>query len=86
MVTASFCYAVIDAWGKPGAGIKGGNIVWLGNFDECMAVKSGRPSNTSFFGDMDFDANYCSIGASMGSAAISFAAPGRLLMVLSLCY
>ena len=30
-----------DATGKPGAGIYSGNLVWLGNYDECQAQENG---------------------------------------------
>ena len=30
-----------DATGKPGAGLYSGNLVWLGNYDECQAQDEG---------------------------------------------
>jgi hypothetical protein len=32
-------FSVLDATGKPGAGLKTGNIVWQGDYEECMGVK-----------------------------------------------
>lgn len=28
----------LDASGKPGAGLEMGNLVWLGNYDECVGI------------------------------------------------
>lgn len=32
------CVLDIDAMGKPGAGIKFGNMAWLGSYSECKAI------------------------------------------------
>ena len=32
-------FSVLDATGKPGPGLKNGNIVWQGDYGECMGVK-----------------------------------------------
>ena len=31
---------VIDATGKPGSNIEGGNIVWLGSLSECLDIRA----------------------------------------------
>ena len=31
---------MIDATGKPGSNIEGGNVVWLGSFSECLDVRA----------------------------------------------
>ena len=31
---------MVDSVGKPGSGILGGNLRWLGSFDECVDVRA----------------------------------------------
>ena len=33
---------MLDAWGKPGAGILDGNVNFYGSYDECLAVKEAK--------------------------------------------
>ena len=37
-----FCFADIDALGKPGPGILKGNLAWQGSFDECLEIKDAK--------------------------------------------
>ena len=34
------CLIVIDATGKPGSNIEGGNIVWIGSLSECLDIRA----------------------------------------------
>lgn len=33
---------VLDAWGKPGAGILNGNVYMLGAYDQCRLVDAAK--------------------------------------------
>lgn len=41
---------MLDAWGKTQSGIFSGNMVSIGDFDQCIAVKHKIVSNNEFEG------------------------------------
>jgi len=49
---------VWDAWAKPERGVMKGNLNWLGDYAECLAIHSTYNSSihNSSYG---FDAHYC---------------------------
>jgi hypothetical protein len=49
-------FIVIDATGKPPADIFGGNLIWLGDYEECLSVQASvAVNNTSY----NFGGQYC---------------------------
>lgn len=49
-------FIVIDATGKPPADIFGGNLIWLGVYEECLSVQASvAVNNTSY----NFGGQYC---------------------------
>jgi len=53
---------VLDALGKPPAGILEGTTVWLGDFDECIGVSLPNDAEQSFHGQ------YCKLSYPMTTA------------------
>lgn len=56
--------AVLDAMGKPGSGFMGGNLKWLGSYDECFAVEA--TVNNSGVIISPFTGRYCLTSFSVG--------------------
>ncbi|GFO43629.1 nose resistant to fluoxetine protein 6-like [Plakobranchus ocellatus] len=48
-----------DATGKPSAGILSGSFLFLGDFDECMAVKANYSSQGPYAQERKFTGQYC---------------------------
>ena len=44
---------MLDSWGKPGAGIKWGNLQWMGNYRECQQIHSNFSFSVIDFGLSD---------------------------------
>ncbi|KAF6036923.1 hypothetical protein EB796_004767 [Bugula neritina] len=71
---------LIDSWGKPGAGITQLNINWLGDFDECMGVKSYYntsigPTDPYSYMPHSFVGRYCGLGAVVGPPTVGLGIP-----------
>ena len=49
--------SVVDAIGKPPSGLLDGNFKWLGNFDECIAIKA--MVNNSGAISFPYEGRYC---------------------------
>ncbi|CAL1261973.1 unnamed protein product [Larinioides sclopetarius] len=47
---------MLDSYGKPGSGILEGNLIWPGQYDECISVQAPSKENTSLRG---FQGEYC---------------------------
>ena len=58
---------MLDAWGKPSAGIRRFYLTWLGNFEECRSAKSNTSAatNVTFATPVSFEGKYCGVGASI---------------------
>ena len=59
---------MLDAFGKPGAGLKNYRIRWLGSYDECIAIEAKEYRNTSHGIEAVkeyFSGKYCSISVEM---------------------
>ncbi|XP_052091571.1 nose resistant to fluoxetine protein 6-like isoform X2 [Mytilus californianus] len=50
---------MIDAAAKPPADLLGGDITWLGDYDECLAIHSNLTENMEI---APFDGEYCLVG------------------------
>ena len=51
-------FSVIDAAGKPPSNILGGGRMWLGDFDECLAVQAVAAVNNITY---RFVGQYCTV-------------------------
>ena len=68
---------MLDSWGKPGPGLLNFNFQWLGNFEECIAIKSASINNPSFDHTTEFNGQYCTLGASISTSANPAAQQGN---------
>ncbi|GBN22298.1 hypothetical protein AVEN_106738-1, partial [Araneus ventricosus] len=55
---ADHALQVLDSYGMPESGILGGNLKWLGQYDECVGVQAPSKENTSVGG---FRGKYCTL-------------------------
>ena len=57
--TAPWAQRMVDATGKPGAGILAGRFLFLGDFDECLAVRANYTTEMPGIKDQEFNGRYC---------------------------
>ena len=61
-------FSVIDAMGKPASGIMDGHLVWLGSYDECVAIEA--TVNTSGAVTHPYKGRYCKPSFKIGSGQV----------------
>lgn len=58
-------FSVVDSAGKPPSGLETGNVVWAGNYDQCLEVKAPVINITMKIGPIrythqaSFNSQYC---------------------------
>ena len=64
MILIGFIISVIDATGKPPADLLDGDIIWLGDYEECLAIHSNLTFNSSVTSNPvpAFNGEYCLVG------------------------
>ena len=64
MILIGFIFSVIDAAGKPPADLLDGDINWLGDYEECLAIHSNLTFNSSVTLNPvpAFNGEYCLVG------------------------
>ena len=61
-------FLVIDAMGKPASGIMDGHLVWLGSYDECVAIEA--TVNISGAVTHPYKGRYCKPSFKIGSGQV----------------
>lgn len=71
MILIGFIFSVIDAAGKPPADVLGGDINWLGDYEECLAIHSNLTFNSSVTLNPipAFHGEYCLVGIPLNAPA-----------------
>jgi len=69
---------VIDAWGKPTPGILNGQILWVGDYDECLNTRSKHESS-----DLTFQGRYC---RATQMAGMGMAGPSKFFFIYKLLF
>ena len=82
---------MVDAWGKPNAGLLLAAIMWPGSYEECLSVESNTTGlNHSTFHVTKYEGQYCDVGAPVGSTFSNILGSGKLTLCLylflHLCY
>ena len=62
-------FSVIDGMGKPASGIMDGHLVWLGSYDECVAIEA--TVNNSGAITHPYKGRYCKPSFKIGSGQVN---------------
>ena len=71
---------MIDAAAKPPADFLDGDITWLGDYEECLAIHSNLTEDTAI---APFDGEYCLVGIPIPAKVIPNPVSSKLVQKIS---